>query len=66
MTGGPPGLFDDIPVIGRRSPADAAKVLREVGEAEVAARLERLPERTVLSFGLGGLLDDLFGPRLWS
>jgi hypothetical protein len=66
VSGGPPGLFDDIPVIGRRSPADAAKVLREVGEAEVADRLERLPERTVRSFGLGGLIDDMFGPRLWS
>ena len=66
MSSGPPGLFDDIPVIGRRSPADAAKVLREIGEAEVADRLERLPERTVRSFGLGGLIDDMFGPRLWS
>lgn len=45
---------------------DAAKVLRDIGEAEVAARLERVPEREARTFGIGHLIDGLFGPRLWS
>ena len=55
MTGS--AWFDDLPVVGKLSPARAAAKLREAGEDEVAAALER---RAGDDEGAArGLLDDL-------
>jgi hypothetical protein len=64
-----PNWFDDVPVIGHRPPAEAARMLRDIGETEVASRLEQPQEATIRSFGLGttlqGMWNDAFGPCLW-
>jgi hypothetical protein len=56
--------FDDIPVIGKRSHEEIAQALREAGET-VGAPPEGDHQKTPGSFGLPGIFDDWFGPRLW-
>lgn len=59
----PSNWFEDIPVLGKLSPREAAAKLREVGDTEPAAELEESrPESTM--FG-GGTRDvwPLFRPR---
>src|ERR1700722_15090034 len=57
-----PSPFEDMPVIGRLPPDDAAAKLREVGEEAAAAALENAAATTPTSFGL---LSRLFPERLW-
>jgi hypothetical protein len=57
--------FDDIPVIGAQPREEVAEYLREIGDGDTAERLERVPEQEMRSFGLGGLVDDWFGPCHW-
>jgi hypothetical protein len=45
--------FDDLPVVGALSPKEAAAILHEVGEDEVAGALEETPETPSQVFGPG-------------
>jgi hypothetical protein len=69
MSGNGPAWFDDIPVLGSRPPAEAAQILREFGDADLASRLELQPSGEIKTFGIGttvrGFWDDTFGPCLW-
>ena len=58
--------FDDLPVIGRLSPAEAAAKLRQLGEDEIADSVEaaqRDARASAHSFGLSELLG--FGEKPW-
>jgi len=46
-----PGWFDDLPVLGKLPPDQAAAKLREVGEDDAAAALEMVPESATRTFG---------------
>lgn len=62
--------FDDIPVIGRLSPIEAAIKLHESGEDELAAALECAPEvyepQIMGSKGPWRAAQQLFAPRPWA
>src|SRR5258707_2720090 len=52
--------FDDVPVIGELPPLEAAAILRQVGENEVAEALEATREEASRSFGWSGRPDALW------
>src|SRR5947209_18275415 len=58
--------FDDLPVVGAMPPGEAAAILREVGEEEVAEALEEAPEEASHAFGPGtGKHWWSFPDKLW-
>ena len=52
--------FDDVPVIGELPPLEAAAILRQVGENEVAEALEATREETSHTFGWRERADELW------
>jgi hypothetical protein len=62
----PPTSLDDIPVIGKLPPAEAAARLREQGEQQAAEALEALPqEKGVDPKGLFDEIEWPFQNRAW-
>ena len=62
--------FDDVPVVGKMAPADAAVKLREVGETDLADALEgAAAETTYEAYTMGdervSPWSRLFAPRPW-
>jgi hypothetical protein len=63
----PSSWFDDMPVIGKLPPEEAAVVLREVGDLDTADMLEMQQETTSQTFGELGTRKSfwLFQDRPW-
>jgi len=59
--------FDDLPVIGKLPPEEAAAKLREVGEDELADAIEAAQRKVTTASTTFGILEDLlpFLPRPW-
>lgn len=58
--------FDDLPVIGKLPPAQAAAKLREVGEDEVADAIENAQYKVTTDSTKFGIPEDLgLRPQLW-
>jgi hypothetical protein len=59
--------FDDLPVIGKLPPEEAAAKLREVGEDELADAIEAAQRKVTTASTTFGILEDLlpFLPKPW-
>ena len=59
--------FDDLPLIGKLPPEEAAAKLREVGEDELADAIEAAQRKVTTASTTFGILEDLlpFLPKPW-
>jgi len=60
--------FDDLPVIHKLPPEEAAAKLREVGEDELADAIEAAQRKVTTASTTFGILEDLmpFLPKPWT